>query len=110
MLKNKRCYDKSFVNQEFPTAIEDNSKTMMSQDMYGQGMCCPIAPEPMMCPPIMECPQERCCHRYICHEVPHVIPCNTRIINHHVYRHTFTPSYTCCEENEYSNVYEPRCC
>lgn len=70
MLKNKRCYDKSFMNQEFPTAIEDNSKTMMSQDMYGQGMCCPIAPEPMMCPPIMECPQERCCHRYICHEVP----------------------------------------
>ena len=60
--------------------------------------------------PIYECPQERVCHRYICHEVPHIMPCNTRIINHHVYKHTFTPAYTCCEENEYSNVYEPRCC
>ena len=109
MLKDKRCYDKSFVNQEFPTAMEESQKNM-NYDMYGQGMCCPIASSPVMCPPIMECPQERCCHRYICHEVPHVIPCNTRIINHHVYRHTFTPSYTCCEENEYSNVYEPRCC
>ena len=109
MLKDKRCYDKSFINQEFPMAMEENSKTM-DKDMYGQGMGCASTPVPMMCPPIMECPQERCCHRYICHEVPHVIPCNTRIINHHVYRHTFTPSYTCCEENEYSNVYEPRCC
>lgn len=70
--------------------------------------------EPMMtacgCMPIYECPQERVCHRYICHEVPHVMPCNTRIINHHVYRHTFNPVYTCCEENVCENVFEPRCC
>ena len=64
----------------------------------------------VVCPPIYECPQERVCHRYICHEVPHIKPCNTRIINHHVYRHTFTPCYTCCEENEYSNVYENNNC
>jgi hypothetical protein len=104
MFRDKRCYDQSFMNQEFPVAMEDKSNTI-NKEMTTKGMCCPT-----MCPPIMECPQERCCHRYICHEVPHVIPCNTRIINHHVYRHTFTPSYTCCEENEYSNVYEPRCC
>ena len=100
MYNDKRCYDKSFTTQEFPTAMEDKS---VKKDGFSQTMCCPN-----MCPPIMECPQERCCHRYICHEVPHVIPCNTRIINHHVYKHTFTPAYTCCEENEYSNVYEPR--
>ncbi len=111
MLRDKRCYDQNFMNQEYPKAMEDKNNKymgdMQTQDMGMQmGMqCCPS-----MCPPIMECPQERCCHRYICHEVPHVIPCNTRIINHHVYRHTFTPSYTCCEENEFSNVYEPRCC
>lgn len=38
------------------------------------------------------------------------MPCNTRIINHHVYRHTFTPEYTCCEENVCENVFGPRCC
>ena len=60
--------------------------------------------EPMMCSPIVECPQERCIHREIIHEVPHVQPINTRIINHHIYRHTYTPCYTCTEENEVCNV------
>lgn len=64
----------------------------------------------VVCPPIYECPRETVCHRYICHEVPHIIPCNTRIVNHHIYRHTFTPTYSCCEENEVQNIYERRCC
>ncbi len=64
----------------------------------------------VVCPPVYECPEERVCHRYICHEVPHIKPCNTKIINHHVYRHTFTPCYTCCEENEISNIYENNNC
>ena len=64
----------------------------------------------VVCPPVYECPEERVCHRYICHEVPHIKPCNTRIINHHVYHHTFTPCYTCCEENEFSNVYKKNNC
>ena len=29
----------------------------------------------------------------------HVCPINTRV-NHHIYNHTYTPQYTCCEENE----------
>ena len=116
MLKDKRCYDKAFMSQEYPPAMEESQKSMsqtmygQGQAMYNQGMCCPVSTCPTMCPPIMECPQERCCHRYICHEVPHVIPCNTRIINHHVYRHTFTPSYTCCEENTCTNVQCGSCC
>lgn len=60
--------------------------------------------------PIYECPEERVCHRYICYEVPHIKPCNTRIINHHVYRHTFTPYYTSCEENVVENVFDRKCC
>jgi len=64
----------------------------------------------VVCPPIYECPRETVCHRYICHEVPHIMPCNTRIINHHIYRHTYTPTYSCCEENDVQNVYERRCC
>ena len=64
----------------------------------------------LMCDPIEECPQERVCHRYICYEVPHIMPCNTRIINHHIYKHTYTPCYTSCEENVCENIYGPKCC
>ena len=59
---------------------------------------------PNMCAPIYECPEERCVHKQIIHEVPHIKPINTRIINHHIYRHTYTPCYTCTEENEICNV------
>ena len=70
---------------------------------------CNMGIQNMMCNPIEECPQERICHKYICYEVPHIIPCNTRIINHHIYKHTYTPMFTTCEENVCENIYEPRC-
>lgn len=62
------------------------------------------------CPPIYECPQERCCHREFHHEVQHVIPVNTRIMNHHIIHHTYIPMFTCCEENDCTNVYDNKCC
>ncbi len=94
MFRNNRCYDMN-------SKLEDSKMSDMS-------MTCPeMAPS---CPPVTECPQERCCHREFVHEVPHIIPINTRIINHHVYRHTYTPCYTYCEENEVSNVYERNNC
>ena len=86
------------------------------ENMNGYGCCsngCNLdymQPQNMMCPPIHECPQERVCHRYMCYEVPHIMPCNTRIVNHHIYRHTYTPCYTTCEENVVSNVYDRNCC
>ena len=72
--------------------------------------CTNMPSQNMMCPPIEECPRERVCHRYICYEVPHIMPCNTRIINHHIYKHTYTPYYTSCEENVCENIYGPKCC
>lgn len=54
--------------------------------------------------PIVEPMQERCINRTIVHEVNHVCPIRTKIINHHVYRHTYRPEYSCCEENVVSNV------
>ncbi len=54
--------------------------------------------------------QQRCIHRTFVHEVPHVCPIHTRIINHHVYRHTYRPMYTCSEENVCSNVQCGSCC
>jgi len=50
------------------------------------------------------CPRERVVHRTFVHEVPHTCPIHTRIINHHVYKHTYRPVYTCSEENVCSNV------
>ena len=63
----------------------------------------------IVCPPVYECPVEKCIHRQIVHEVPHVCPVNTKIINHHIYKHTYSPCYTCCEENEVCNVNEGCC-
>ena len=40
----------------------------------------------------------------------HVCPIHTKIINHHVYKHTYRPSYTCSEENTVSNVQCGSCC
>lgn len=95
---------------EYNEQVYDNNMNYM-ENMNGCG--CDMAysqTQTTMCSPIQECPQERVCHRYICYEVPHVMPCNTRIINHHVYRHTFTPCYTTCEENVVSNIYDKNCC
>ena len=62
------------------------------------------------CPCVMECPQERVCHIETIHNVPHVIPINTRVINHHIYRHTYQPMYTCTMEDEVSNVCDYNSC
>ena len=48
--------------------------------------------------------RERIINRTFVHEVPHTCPIHTRIINHHVYKHTYRPVYTCSEENVCSNV------
>lgn len=90
---NQSTENFNFEKQEYKTS------STMNQDMGCMNQTC-------VCPNICEAPRERVCHRYFCYEVPHIIPCNTRIVNHHVYKHTYVPQYTCCEENECSNVYE----
>lgn len=53
-----------FVNRCF-----DNGDANMAPMPENPGMmhsCCPSS----MCPPVMECPQERVCHRQMCYEVP----------------------------------------
>ena len=91
-----------------------NGTITMDSTMNISDECCNMyqnmKSQMIMCPPVHECPQERVCHRYICYEVPHIMPCNTKIINHHIYKHTYTPCYTCCEENVVTNEYGPKCC
>lgn len=86
-------------------SVEGNAELKITPDKSSEmNSTCSVPCEPIMCPPIYECPQERCIHKQIIHEVPHVQPINTRIINHHIYRHTYSPCYTCTEENEVCNV------
>lgn len=101
MLLNNRCMDKTDMN------MKNDMGGYMPMEM---NPCCDNQYPGVVCPPVYECPQVRCCHREICHEVPHIIPVETKIINHHIYRHTYKPEYTCCEENEVCNVYDNKCC
>ena len=107
-MKMNRCMDTNMYQeaQETPNCTMNMDNMNMAPRM-GMG-CCPS--QVMMCPPIMECPQVQCCHRVINYEVPHIIPCHTKVINHHIYKHTYQPCYSYSEEDETSEVYEPRCC
>ena len=88
MFNKIRCFDKENINSmEFPEAVPMHNSFCEQTPIY----------EPM---------QERICHKQFIHEVPHICPINTRVVNHHIFRHTFTPCYTCCEENEVCNVYD----
>ena len=60
--------------------------------------------------PIIEPGRERVVQRNIVHEVRHICPINTRIINNHIFKHTYQPHYTCCEENVCTNVQCGSCC
>lgn len=93
-----RCYENDpMVGQDMNPGMNMN----MAPNMMG-GCCCD-------CPPVMECPQERVCHTTSCYKVPHIVPINTRIINHQVYHHTYQPFYTTTMEEEISNVYDNNC-
>lgn len=99
-----RCYEPEATNMDSSMNQANVMPQVGMPGMAGMG-CCPSN----MCPPVMECPQERVCHRQMCYEVPHIIPVNTRIINHHIYRHTYQPVFTCTMEDEVSNVYDNHC-
>lgn len=92
---NNRCVDMDMGGQMgFPMGVQ------MEQ---------PVLPG-MECEPVMECPCERVVNRQICHHVPHIQPIHTRIVNHHVYNHSYMPQFTCCEENIVSHVHEQNPC
>jgi len=119
MFKKERCGETMQATANFEEMesmnmnmnMNYNYMNNMPMNNMAMGSCCPMdSCMPTMCPPVYECPQERVCHRTINYEVPHMIPCHTRMINHHVYHHSYTPCYSYSEEDEYSNVYGNRCC
>ena len=74
--------------------------------------CNPCQKDPCMetceAGPIMECPVEKCVQKDIIHEVQHICPINTKIINNHIFKHVYIPQYSCCEEDIVTNVDD--CC
>ena len=68
--------------------------------MFNQGKCC--QPKIQECP-ITEPTVTNSVEENIYHEVPHKIPMHTHVIRRHIYNHTYTPQYSCSEENQVIN-------
>lgn len=106
---NQNMYDGdidiNITNQNVNDNTNMNTNTNM---MYG-----PMGGTSMMggttCP-VVETPRERVVYRNIYHTVPHVCPINTRVVNNHIYKHTYQPRYSCCEENVVTNEQCGSCC
>lgn len=64
-----------------------------------------------MCPPICvsEAPINSCVQKDICHEVKHIIPIHTHMIDRHIYNHTYEPQFSCSREEQVVNN-DPRRC
>lgn len=60
-----------YQNYSVEGEIKLKGDEMMQHQEMGYTGC--MRP-PIPCPPIYECPQERCVHREIIHEVPQVSP------------------------------------
>lgn len=104
-----RCYDRDVEINNNYFAEDMNNYNDTDFNMPNQGSNMNYMSDTCPNNPIVEPMQEKCVHRTIMHEVPHVCPIRTRVINHHVYRHTYRPEYSCCEENVVSNIDNGSC-
>ena len=79
-------------------------------NLFNKGCC----PQPMnqgcMEREIVEPTINKCIEKEFYHEVPHVCPIRTHVINKHIYKHTYTPQYSCSEENQVYNEDCGSCC
>ncbi len=92
------CYDRQ--NEINNTFIADNMDIDM--DNYMNSMPAEYMDNQQQ--PIIEPVKQRIVNRTIVHNVPHICPVETKIVNHHVFKHTYQPAYSCCEENVCSEV------
>ncbi len=97
--------DINITNQNINSNMNDNMNMNFNQNQMGGGMSMGDVVSP-----IVEPGRERVVNRTFVHEVPHICPINTRIINNHIYRHTYQPRYTCCEENRVCQQQCGSCC
>ena len=83
-----------------------NRRCCCHRQMPMMGGCCE---RPCMEQQIVEPTITKCVEKEFFHEVPHVCPIHTHVINRHVYQHTYTPQYSCSEENQVINNDCGRC-
>ena len=100
-------FDINITNQN--VNMNDNMN-MNYNEMVGYDMSMQTPMMGSVMSPIVEPGRERIVNRTFVHEVPHICPMNTRIINNHIYRHTYQPRYTCCEENVVTQQQCGSCC
>lgn len=103
-------YDNDVINSIYVDGNNNNIDSNMYAESNMNSMNNSVYKSHTMGAPITEGMKENCVHRTILHDVPHVCPVHTRIINHHVYRHFYQPRYTCSEENTVSNIQCGSCC
>lgn len=60
--------------------------------------------------PVVEPVINKCIEKEFCHEVQHVCPIHTHVVNRHVYNHVYQPQYTTSEENQIINNDNGSCC
>lgn len=102
---NKKCFCNRPIDfmDNMPGRIDNTPQTWgnMDDNMPGMaGMGCPIV-EPTI---------TKCIQREFCHQVPHVCPVHTHVVNRHIFNHTYAPQYSCSEENQAINVGNTGCC
>jgi len=123
----ERCHDMSGMHPEMMVNMPVNPMFDLNQDnqvdsqdlgifknAMQMGATAPATAGGMMTPgcampPIVHPGKERVVCRTICHNVQHICPVRTRIINNHVFKHTYRPEYSCCEENQVSHINEGSC-
>ena len=80
--------------------------------MFGKNNCCcdsnrqepfMMMNQPCMEQQVVEPVINKCVEKEFYHEVPHICPIHTHVINRHIYQHTYTPQYSCSEENQVIN-------
>lgn len=107
-----RCYDRQNEQEAnfFAENLNGNVDIDVNMAMSPAAMSTGMSMGGSIASPIIEPVQERVINRTFCHEVPHVCPLRTRIINHHVFKHTYRPDFSCCEQNVCSTINNGSCC
>ncbi len=110
MFENMNTNPFMMAGQDTMIDIDNNNGNIDIDLMQGQDYNFAGGINQMMQSPIIEPVRERVINRTFEHIVPHVCPIRTKIINHHVFKHTYKPDYSCQEENVCTNVECGSCC
>ena len=97
------------INNDNMNMNTNDNMNMNTMNYGNMGYNMPMEQTNVMAP-VIEPGRERVINRTFIHNVPHICPINTRIINNHIYRHTYQPRYTCCEENRVCQEQCGSCC